>query len=66
MFVSKPLGLLEFLPPSVALVEAVLFCLFFSFFCFALSLLVQAEAFGFWLVEIDGCWRMAGGDVVQS
>jgi hypothetical protein len=38
----------------------------FSFFCFALSLLVQAEAFGFWIVEIDGCWRMAGGDVVQS
>jgi hypothetical protein len=26
----------------------------------------KAEAFGFWLVEIDGCWRRAGGDVVQS
>jgi hypothetical protein len=45
-----------------------LVCLFFLFFCFALSLslLVQAEAFGCWFMEIVGCWRMAGGDVVQS
>jgi hypothetical protein len=41
--VSKLLGLLEFLPPSVVLVEAV----FFLSFVFALSLLVQAEALWF-------------------
>jgi hypothetical protein len=39
---------------------------FTLFFLFCLSLLVQAEAFGRWFMEIDGCWRMAGGDVVQS
>lgn len=42
------------------------FVFVFVFSCFSLSLLEQAEAFGFWFVEIDGCWRMAGGDVVQS
>jgi hypothetical protein len=41
--VSKPLGLLEFLPPSVVLVEAVVFLSF----VFALSLLVQAKALWF-------------------
>jgi hypothetical protein len=66
MFVSKPLGLLELLPPSVSLVEVCFVLVVFSFFCFVSSLLVQAEAFGFWLVEIDGCWRRAGRDVVQS
>jgi hypothetical protein len=64
-FVSEPLGLPECFPPSVALVEAVCFG-FVSFFSFVLSLLVQAVAFGCWFMEIDGCWRMAGGDVVQS
>jgi hypothetical protein len=47
-----------------ALVEVVLFCL--SFFCFSLSLLGASRGFGCWFEEIDGCWRMAGGDGVQS
>jgi len=51
--VSKPLGLLEFLPPSVVLVEAVVFLSF----VFALSLLVQQRLYGFWVVEKDRCWR---------
>jgi hypothetical protein len=42
------------------------FLLCFFLFCLFLSLLVQAEAFGCWFMGTDGCWRMAGGDVVQS
>jgi hypothetical protein len=50
------------LPPSVALVEAVVF-FFFVLLCLWWC---KQRTSGFWLVEKVGCWRIAGGDVVQS
>jgi hypothetical protein len=57
MFVSEPLGLSEFLPPSVALVEVVLFCFFFLFFCFVF---VGASK-GFWFLVRGDRWVLENG-----